>query len=69
MADKVIGASSSTLCPFSPSSPLLNTNFDFVEDQRLLAAARDDNEDMMIDIFEKADFDINFEDGFVYFQC
>jgi ankyrin repeat protein len=31
--------------------------------QRLLAAARDDNEDMMIDIFEKADFDINFEDG------
>jgi ankyrin repeat protein len=31
--------------------------------QRLLAAAREDNEDLLLDIFEKGGSDINFQDG------
>ncbi|EPQ60072.1 ankyrin [Gloeophyllum trabeum ATCC 11539] len=31
--------------------------------ERLLAAARLDNEDMLLDVFEKGGFDINFQDG------
>ncbi|KAF9078776.1 hypothetical protein BDP27DRAFT_1412724 [Rhodocollybia butyracea] len=31
--------------------------------QRLLAAAREDNEELLLDIFEKGNFDINFQDG------
>jgi hypothetical protein len=33
-----------------------------VEDERLLAAARDDNEDLLLQVFDAADFDINFTD-------
>lgn len=36
-------------------------------DQRLLAAARDDNEDMLLEVLEAGDFDINFQDGSVMF--
>jgi hypothetical protein len=35
-------------------------------DQRLLAAAREDNEDMILEIFEQGKFDINFQDGSVW---
>ncbi|KAA1467859.1 ankyrin [Dentipellis sp. KUC8613] len=31
--------------------------------QRLLAAARDDNEELLQEVFEKGGFDINFQDG------
>ncbi|GBE77606.1 ankyrin [Sparassis latifolia] len=31
--------------------------------ERLLAAARQDNEDMLLDVFESGNFDINFQDG------
>ncbi|KAJ7144835.1 ankyrin repeat-containing domain protein [Mycena crocata] len=31
--------------------------------ERLLAAARADNEDMLLEVFEQGDFDINFQDG------
>lgn len=36
-------------------------------DQRLLAAAREDNEDMLLEVFEKDNFDINFQDGCVLY--
>ncbi|ETW86673.1 hypothetical protein HETIRDRAFT_308219, partial [Heterobasidion irregulare TC 32-1] len=32
-------------------------------DERLLAAARDDNEEMLLEVFEQGNFDINFQDG------
>ena len=32
-------------------------------DERLLAAARTDNEEMLLDVFDKGGFDINFQDG------
>ena len=35
-------------------------------DQRLMAAARDDNEDMLLEVFEQGNFDINFQDGSVW---
>ncbi|KZT27502.1 ankyrin [Neolentinus lepideus HHB14362 ss-1] len=31
--------------------------------ERLLAAARDDNEDMLLEVFDEGGFDINFQDG------
>ncbi|KAI0053402.1 ankyrin [Auriscalpium vulgare] len=31
--------------------------------QRLLAAAREDNEEMLLDVFAEGGFDINFQDG------
>ncbi|KAJ3848195.1 ankyrin repeat-containing domain protein [Lentinula lateritia] len=31
--------------------------------QRLLAAAREDNEELLLEVFEAGDFDINFQDG------
>ncbi|TFK56421.1 ankyrin [Heliocybe sulcata] len=31
--------------------------------ERLLAAARDDNEEMLLEVFEEGGFDINFQDG------
>lgn len=34
-------------------------------DERLLAAARDDNEDLLLTIFEEGGFDINCQDGWV----
>ena len=36
-----------------------------IVDQRLLAAAREDNEEMILEIFEQGGFDINFQDGYV----
>lgn len=35
------------------------------KDERLLAAARTDNEDLLLQVFESGDFDINCQDGFV----
>lgn len=32
-------------------------------DERLLAAAREDNEEMLLEVFEEGKFDINFKDG------
>ncbi|KAJ7696736.1 ankyrin repeat-containing domain protein, partial [Mycena rosella] len=32
-------------------------------DERLLAAARADNEEMLLEVFEQGGFDINFQDG------
>ncbi|KAF4611413.1 hypothetical protein D9613_004318 [Agrocybe pediades] len=37
--------------------------------QRLLAAARDDNEELLIEIFEAGDFDINCQDGLWILQA
>lgn len=34
-------------------------------DERLLAAARSDNEDLLLEIFEEGNFDINAADGCV----
>ena len=34
-------------------------------DERLLAAARQDNEEMLLEVFEQGDYDINFQDGCV----
>ena len=35
-------------------------------DERLLAAAKDDNEDLLLEVFGSKDsFDINYQDGFV----
>jgi ankyrin repeat protein len=31
--------------------------------ERVLAAARDDNEDLLLEVFEQGDFDINCQDG------
>jgi hypothetical protein len=36
-------------------------------DERVLAAARDDNEDLLLEIFEQGNFDINCQDGCVTF--
>lgn len=39
-------------------------------DERLLAAAREDNEEMLLSIFEAGDIDINYQDGYVLlFYC
>ena len=32
-------------------------------DQRLIAAAREDNEDLFQDVLEEGDVDINYQDG------
>lgn len=32
-------------------------------DQRLLAAAREDNEDLLLEVLEAGDIDVNFQDG------
>lgn len=34
-------------------------------DERLLAAARSDNEDLLLEVFEEGKFDINYKDGYV----
>ena len=35
-------------------------------DERLLAAAKDDNEDLLLEVFGSKDsFDVNYQDGFV----
>ncbi|KAF8971792.1 hypothetical protein BDZ97DRAFT_1785164 [Flammula alnicola] len=34
--------------------------------ERLLAAARDDNEDLLLEIFEQGNFDINCQDGVMH---
>lgn len=34
-------------------------------DERLLAAARSDNEDMLLEVFDEGKFDINAQDGCV----
>ncbi|KAI0962684.1 hypothetical protein AcW1_001450 [Taiwanofungus camphoratus] len=31
--------------------------------ERLLAAARSDNEDLLLEVFEEGKFDINYKDG------
>ncbi|KAF9258266.1 ankyrin [Marasmius fiardii PR-910] len=36
---------------------------DGIQDERLLAAARTDNEEMLMEVFESKKFDINFQDG------
>lgn len=65
MQNTSTGASSSELSPlynpFSTTKSLIS-----VQDQRLLAAAREDNVDLLLEIFDKEDFDINFQDGFVW---
>lgn len=38
-------------------------------DERLLAAARADNEDLLLEVFEQGGFDINFQDGLVQPYC
>ena len=35
-------------------------------DERVLAAARDDNEDLLLEVFEQGNFDINCQDGCVF---
>ena len=37
-----------------------------IADQRLIAAAREDNEDMLLEIFDEGGFDINYKDGCVH---
>lgn len=32
-------------------------------DERLLAAARSDSEELLLEVFEEGNFDINFKDG------
>ncbi|PPQ89983.1 hypothetical protein CVT25_009623 [Psilocybe cyanescens] len=34
--------------------------------ERLLAAARDDNEDLLLEVFDQGDFDINCQDGVMH---
>ena len=34
-------------------------------DEQLLAAAREDNEDLILELFEEGGFDINYQDGYV----
>jgi len=37
-------------------------------DERLLAAAKSDNEELLLDIFDDPDsFDVNYQDGFVHY--
>ena len=38
-------------------------------DERVLAAAQDDNEDLLLEIFEQGNFDINCQDGCVSFHA
>ena len=38
----------------------------WMPDERLLAAARSDNEDMLLEVFGEGNFDINAQDGCVY---
>jgi hypothetical protein len=46
----------------------IDDNMDlFFADERLLAAARSDNEDLLLEVFKhKGKFDINFQDGCVF---
>jgi len=37
----------------------------WILDERVLAAARSDNEDLLLEVFEQGDFDINCQDGYV----
>ena len=66
MADTEQGASNSTynegdlIVMCKTCSTLL-----WIADQRLLAAAREDNEEMLLEIFEQGGFDVNFQDGCV----
>ena len=63
MAEDTSGASNSA----SSHSPLLPfdlaNNCGLRTDERLLAAAREDNMELLLDIFEKGGFDINHQDG------
>jgi len=34
-----------------------------VPDERLLAAAREDNEELLLEVFDEGKFDINYQDG------
>ncbi|THH13493.1 hypothetical protein EW146_g6722 [Bondarzewia mesenterica] len=63
MADDTSGASNSAMSHLfeGTKSQLLKTTF-FL-DERLLAAARQDNEEMLLEVFEQGGFDINFQDG------
>ena len=36
---------------------------DIIVDERLIAAARQDNEEMLLEIFDQGGYDINFQDG------
>lgn len=53
---------SSALSTTDWSTPLSILSYGLL-DERLLAAARDDNEDLLIEIFEQGGFDINYQDG------
>jgi hypothetical protein len=37
-----------------------------ITDERLLGAARSDNQELLLEIFDKGSFDINFQDGYVF---
>lgn len=67
MADSVGASSSMFMTRFlNLSSPDSNHNRLSPTDQRLLAAARDDNEEMILEVFEhEGGFDINYQDGCV----
>lgn len=45
------------------------SSFATVVDERLLAAARSENEDLLLEIFEEGNFDINATDGYVLEKC
>lgn len=45
------------------TTPLARVQDSFA-DERLLAAARTDNEEMIVEIFASGNFDINFQDGY-----
>ena len=36
---------------------------DITIDERLIAAAREDNEEMLLEVFEEGGYDINYQDG------
>lgn len=66
MADTEQGANNSTYTGVTFSANAREFDFSsYMEDQRLLAAAREDNEEMLLEIFEQGGFDINFQDGYV----
>lgn len=61
------GASNSTLRMNEITHAFTHLKTTRPTDERLLAAAKDDNDDLLLEIFEDPDsFDINYQDGFVY---
>ena len=36
---------------------------DIVTDERLIAAARQDNEEMLLEVLEQGGYDVNYQDG------